>query len=184
MAKAYSGDLHRSQRGIEMTLTELGAAGEFFGGIAVILTLIYLAIQIRQNTKAVRLQTHQGLQDTLTRNYSIFMEDRSLDVIVKFANDPANLSPQENLRNTFLWRVIILAHQNLFYQVREGAIETELADGHWQFFRHIFLYPGFPELWDREKYLVSGAFQAFVESEVLTREPAPEYVPPFDTMQR
>jgi len=37
-----------------MTLAELGALGEFVGGIAVILTLVYLAIQIRQNTEQIR----------------------------------------------------------------------------------------------------------------------------------
>jgi hypothetical protein len=33
-----------------MTVMELGALGEFVGSIAVIATLIYLALQIRQNT--------------------------------------------------------------------------------------------------------------------------------------
>lgn len=37
-----------------MTLAELGALGKFVGGIAVILTLVYLAVQIRQNTKQMR----------------------------------------------------------------------------------------------------------------------------------
>ena len=33
-----------------MTIMELGAMAEFLGSIGVIATLIYLAIQIRQNT--------------------------------------------------------------------------------------------------------------------------------------
>ena len=33
-----------------MTIFELGALGEFVGSIAVVVTLIYLALQIRQNT--------------------------------------------------------------------------------------------------------------------------------------
>ena len=34
-----------------MTLMELGALGEFLGSIAVLATLIYLAVQLRQNTQ-------------------------------------------------------------------------------------------------------------------------------------
>ena len=37
-----------------MTLSELGDLGDFLGGIGVIVTLVYLAIQIRRNTQAVR----------------------------------------------------------------------------------------------------------------------------------
>ncbi len=35
-----------------LTIQDLGALGEFFGSIAVLVTLIYLALQTRQNTAA------------------------------------------------------------------------------------------------------------------------------------
>jgi len=41
-----------------MTIQEMGAAGELIGGIAVIFTLIYLALQIRQNTKSAQALTY------------------------------------------------------------------------------------------------------------------------------
>ncbi len=37
-----------------MNIMELGAIGELVGGAAVIATLAYLAVQIKQNTTAVR----------------------------------------------------------------------------------------------------------------------------------
>jgi len=44
-----------------LTIVELGAIGEFVGSIAVLITLIYLAIQVRQNTRHVRAQMgHDG----------------------------------------------------------------------------------------------------------------------------
>ena len=61
-----------------MSIMELGALGEFVGAIAVVITLAYLAIQIRQNTRAMEeskrlalAQTYQmradALQDMLVR---------------------------------------------------------------------------------------------------------------------
>lgn len=35
---------------MEWTIQDLGAVGEFVGAIGVVITLIYLAYQIRQNT--------------------------------------------------------------------------------------------------------------------------------------
>jgi len=37
-----------------MTLSQLGDLGDFLGGIGVIVTLVYLAVQIRHDTQAVR----------------------------------------------------------------------------------------------------------------------------------
>ncbi len=37
-----------------MTVVELGALGEFVGAFAMVATLIYLAVQIRQNTQTVQ----------------------------------------------------------------------------------------------------------------------------------
>ena len=39
-----------------LTIQDLGALGEFLGSIAVLVTLIYLAFQTRQNTQAIGAQ--------------------------------------------------------------------------------------------------------------------------------
>ncbi len=39
-----------------LTIQDLGALGEFFGSIAVLVTLIYLAFQTRQNRMAIGAQ--------------------------------------------------------------------------------------------------------------------------------
>jgi hypothetical protein len=41
----------------------LGNYGEFVGAIAVVVTLAYLAVQLRQNTSALRSSTWQGIQN-------------------------------------------------------------------------------------------------------------------------
>ncbi|MCZ6460042.1 MAG: hypothetical protein O6766_11860, partial [Gammaproteobacteria bacterium] len=42
-----------------MSITELGALGEFLGSIGVLLTMVYLAVQIRQNTSTIRMNAEQ-----------------------------------------------------------------------------------------------------------------------------
>ncbi len=46
-----------------MTMLEWGALGELIGGIAIIGSLIYVGIQIRQNTRAVRGSTLHKVTD-------------------------------------------------------------------------------------------------------------------------
>ena len=43
-----------------MSLEDLGNIGEFVAAIGVIISLIYLAVQIRQNTSAVATATYES----------------------------------------------------------------------------------------------------------------------------
>lgn len=47
-----------------MTIMELGALGEILGAIAVIVTLIYLAVQIKQNTRSMTENRQLALAQT------------------------------------------------------------------------------------------------------------------------
>ena len=44
-----------------MNWDAIGAVGEIVGAFAVVVSLVYVAAQIRHNTAAVRVSTHQGL---------------------------------------------------------------------------------------------------------------------------
>ena len=52
-----------------MTLQELAQIGEFLGGAVVLVTLIYLAVQLKGNTKAVRSAGAQQTHETLIQGY-------------------------------------------------------------------------------------------------------------------
>jgi len=43
---------------VQMSITELGALGEFVGSLAVLATLVYLAIQVRQS-KAMLMENRK-----------------------------------------------------------------------------------------------------------------------------
>jgi len=47
-----------------MTIMELGALGEFLGAIGVIATLVYLAVQVRQNTHSLEVSQRLALAQT------------------------------------------------------------------------------------------------------------------------
>ena len=47
-----------------MTLSDLGNIGEFVGALAVLVTLAYLALQIRQSSATTRAQIRQSLADS------------------------------------------------------------------------------------------------------------------------
>ena len=81
-----------------MTIETLGSLGDFLGGLAVIASLLYLAVQIRQNTKAIRSSSyHQAAEQTW--NYCLAVAgDASLAEILARRTSGEALTPSEQIR--------------------------------------------------------------------------------------
>ena len=78
-----------------MTIAELGAIGEFVGSIAVLVTLLYLAVQIRQNTHHARVQMgHDGWLTTEDHEIALMSRDTA-EVLAKVDLGQAPLSATE-----------------------------------------------------------------------------------------
>ncbi len=58
-----------------MNIMELGAIGELVGGVAVIASLIYLSLQIRQSNATDNLSATLGLQSSFNEISRLLWED-------------------------------------------------------------------------------------------------------------
>ncbi len=68
-----------------MTLQDLGDLGDLIGGVAVVITLIYLAAQVRQNTSLITAQTVQASVDATQRVLLLRAENMPLRAILRKA---------------------------------------------------------------------------------------------------
>lgn len=124
-----------------MTITELGALGELLGAIGVIITLAYLAVQVKQNTRSMdegkRLalaQTYQMRADALQ---GMLVQAATSEIIgpliVKLTElgYPDDVSAIDRLssreRGVFRqWQIAQLTHwDNMFYQYQQGFLDAE-----------------------------------------------------------
>jgi hypothetical protein len=124
-----------------MTIMELGALGELLGAIGVIVTLIYLAVQIKQNTHSINenkrlalAQTYQMRADALQGMLVQAASSATLGpLIVKltvlgYPTDLTSLSRiSEEERGIFKqWQIAQQTHwDNMFYQYQQGFIDPE-----------------------------------------------------------
>lgn len=82
-----------------MTLQDIAAMGEIAGAIATICTLLYLAIQIRDNTRAMRAEARRSDIMSEDSGYSSIVDSR--DVAELFQNgpvDPSTLDRSDRIR--------------------------------------------------------------------------------------
>ena len=106
-----------------MTIQELGSIGEFIGGIAVVITLVYLAVQIKQNTKVHASLVRQSFYDATQQMMLKGVESKDFNELFNRAwttND--SLSGGEQ---TQIWRHmqgIFMGYQGFFEQYKSGAL--------------------------------------------------------------
>jgi len=86
----------------------LGNYGEFFGSIAVVATLVYLARQVHQSSQLSRMQLNTGGLESFARFRQ--MQNENAEVVVKMESG-ADLSETENIiaRNIVLEALLACA---------------------------------------------------------------------------
>jgi hypothetical protein len=124
----------------DMTIMELGALGELLGAVGVIATLVYLAIQIRQNTRSLdaaqRLalaQTYQMRSDGL-QNMLVHAASSTIGGIIYKATEagyPDDITALDTLSaeewSRFRqWHIAQQAHwDNMHFQYQQGFLDEE-----------------------------------------------------------
>ncbi|MFC1662359.1 hypothetical protein ACFL3S_13055 [Gemmatimonadota bacterium] len=107
-----------------MNWEAVGAIGEVIGAAGVILTLVYLAHQIRQNTRAIRAQTHQAITAAnLGMAMSMAESEGLAEVLVRGLADFDSLDPADRLRTVGWFNSILKFGENTHYQFLQGGLE-------------------------------------------------------------
>jgi len=158
-----------------MTLEQYANLFEIVGGAIVVITLVFLVIQLRQNTRALKSATVLGSHKTTLTIYEMLLEDSMIKVLVKGMPRPSDLTSEEKAKFNAFWTATLQNYQQTFFQIRAGAYDEDLYDGWWQVLRDNFMSPGFELYWKHRKFILSRDFQEFVEKEVLCRPPTSDY---------
>ena len=112
-----------------MTLNELGSLGEFISGLAVVVTLIYLALQIRHNTRAVRSSMHQDMVGSTARIAESVSDSPDVGrIVLKADEDYDNLTKEEFIRFEAYAERVFGNFESVFYSYRNSMIEPDLWD--------------------------------------------------------
>jgi hypothetical protein len=105
-----------------MNLNDPANIGQVIGAVAVVVSLFYVAHQIRQNTNAVRSATAQTLHEHFANWYHVLASDPVLSQIAaKGLRDYTSLSEQERVRFIATYMAFVSYSQNAFLKWREIA---------------------------------------------------------------
>src|SRR5215471_6255204 len=109
-----------------MNLESASFVAQIVGGIAVVLSLLYVGVQIRQNTKATMMTAAQNLQATIGRIEEMMITDPQFSELVMRSVQREDVSPVDSWRMTLMCRNVLRTWQTAHYMYRTGVLDKAL----------------------------------------------------------
>ncbi len=163
-----------------MNWDALGAIGEIVGAVAVILTLGYLAFQIRQNTAMLRSTATQGASEEVASIYHTLCTHPDLaSTFVRGLDTPDELSNTEMATFFSFFMMAMFNMQNWYFQTQDQFMDESLLLSWSQVLKNTSATPGFKLFWAQRSYIFSPEFRKYLEAEVFLKEGEgdPDYRP-------
>jgi hypothetical protein len=121
---------------VDWTIQDLGSLGEFVASIAVVITLLFLTVQVRlsrqatdMNTKVTRAAAAAQSQDHLTTINELIASDASLSKLIENALAQGSFegfAPDEVFRVHIALRANMQHFESMFFQFEVGLLEPRL----------------------------------------------------------
>ncbi len=147
-----------------MSLTDLASIGSFVSGVAVVISLIYLSIQIRQNTRHERAAMQQGRAartvDLLLRTAAPDMAD----AMMRGRMGDADVLPAELEQFLRASTAIFISFEDGYVLRRSGMLDSSTIAGDDAALKHHILpWPGYRVAWEMLKSGMQPDFRVYVD---------------------
>jgi len=148
-----------------------GAISELIGAIAVVVTLAYLAVQIRQNSKALYSSTRFEIAKTQMDINFLLAQHPDLAVgAYAILQGKEGMSEKDQLAASQYITGMFRTFENQFYAYREGTFSESVWGGYRRNIAWNAGQPKFPEFWKERRPLFSEDFAVLVDSLTISKD--------------
>ncbi len=149
---------------MQWSIQDLGAIGEFVGAFAVVGTLIYLTLQVRQSTVQARLTSIQAVNASNDSAFNpIYIPENTRIWTVGLENPDALEQGEWRIFGLLMTR-LIASFDTTTYQFEHGAYDPELYDGLPAFYGSMVSTVGGRKWYEANRHVFSSAVQQRLEN--------------------
>lgn len=150
-----------------MDWNALGSIAEILGALGVIASLLYLSRQVRQNTQATRLAMSHSLATAVRDWNRPMVTDPELAMTFqRGVEDPSQLNEVERSRFMQLCFSFFRMFEDIHYQFRHGALESDVWEAHANNYGTYAKSPGMQAYWQLRREIFQPAFREYIDGEL------------------
>lgn len=141
------------------------AISQLISSIAVVFSLLYLAIQVHRSTRIAKIAAQDSAATALRDVTKPFMENEDLGRIWQTGLKDLNaLSRDDQARFFHAAYQFLKAFETIHFHFAYGLLDMQLWEGWRELLRHYVVAPGIAHYWKLRRELFSKRFQQFVQN--------------------
>ncbi len=154
-----------------MTLEEIGILSNIAAALAVMASLIFVGLQVRQANRMMKDAAVRHHAEQVQSISKVVFEVPGLsDLWFRGSAGIANLTPEERIRFVNFCTYTLRIWEQLYVQREQGLMDPEMWDANILILRDIHALPGVASAWEIRRHHFSPRFRKFYEGFVAVGE--------------
>jgi len=146
-----------------MNWDAIGAIGEIVGAAAVVVSLIYLAVQIRVQNSESRIAGNHAMSEGFRDSIAELSDANLSDIFHRAMGTVDSITDQELLQMFAVSQRILRVWEEAYGLHETGRIDTDLWDAMVRQYASFLGHAGIRHVWDLRKQYYNEKFRAFVD---------------------
>jgi len=165
-----------------MTLQAMASVGEIIGAFAVVISVCYLAVQIRKQTMESRLSATRELATMHLDLLKVIATDDALpEIWLKAIEDYDSLRDVERLKASLIFHDLLRNYEQQFIHIQAGHADGSYLDSINRIFQDFLTFPGVQQWWGSSRHAFDDAFENHVNL-LINRAGESRLTSPFGTI--
>lgn len=149
---------------MRLKLSEIASLAEVIGATAIVVSLIYVGIQVQDSTRAVRSATANDISEAMAAWYiSTGNNPEASAIVLDGMTNPETLSREQTAQYIYLIHGLFLEYQAAYYVAEQGTLDLELRESLVNTLLGVREQPGFQLYWGQRRDLFQPSFREFVD---------------------
>ena len=147
-----------------MNWEAFGAIGEIIGAFAVIVSLVYLAIQVRNQNRETRIASVHEILEGFRTEISVFRNAEFAELLKKGGADFDSLSATEKIQFVAMIQGPFRFWEEAYLQYKESRLSEKLWHGIHAQMRDFIATSGSKKVWELRGHTYSDDFRTYVDN--------------------
>ncbi len=148
-----------------MNWEAIGAIGELLGAIAVVISLIYVALQVRSGTQALKTSTRGAAFRSLQEwNYAVLSEPDLAWIFQRGMAEPQVLDEHQQARFVHLMFSYLKLFENIYLHLLDGSVGAEAWEHNKEVLAAFANLPGTQRYWSGRRPIFDPRFADVFDS--------------------
>ena len=147
-----------------MTLVDFSQISQMIGSASVVASLIFVGVQIRQNTKTTQASSHHAVSEALNRINILWAQNSDVTRIWLLGiKDRGALTPEDRWRFDSTLRANLHICETMYIQAALGAGDAGILIAEENGIKSVFSSAGVREWWVENPFGFAPEFRRYVE---------------------